>query len=359
MVSLAALIGAAAFAPAQAAFEFSPAYGGGGGGLAPAPMVAPVGQAFDVAQATVINGFGEDVPLEFAVQQIVPPDMDVSWGPGVDRSARVNWQGGQPWPQVLATALSPAGLEVGVGYGIVEIRSIAVVEVPVAPVAAPIFAMDKPATAKAPAPANSGVSISGLDDPDVLPAAGGGAQEPALLFPMEDAAPAAKPQGTMFVPMEADASAKPMTDNAMAEPVLEFEIEMPEANTADSGQMAQNTGQGMEVFDVDLVEAPVIADAPMNDVEMVPAVSAPAEQVWNAESGTMLRGVLQGWATNAGWAIAWQSDLDYPLMASAAFVGSFEDAARALINAFAMADPPVMATLYRGNNVIVVTTGAP
>lgn len=335
MVSLAALVSAAT--PAGAAFQFSPAYGGSAG-TGPAPVVAPVESV--IAQAEVLQGFGSDLAVETAIRQIVPPDVEVSWGAGVDRNAKVSWQGGKPWPQVLADALAPAGLEVGVGYGIVEIRRTAMAMAPMAPMAPPPMAAP---AAPAFTPAGGAVEINSPDAPGVLPPSNA---------PLFGQVPANGGQVPLFAPMEADASAPDAAPAPMAAPaVSEFEVDMPAPAAAPATQ----------VFDVDMVAAPVMAATPadMADIDMVPAVTAPSEQVWNAESGKTLRAVLQNWATEAGWAIAWESDLDYPLMASAAFVGSFEDASRALINAFAMADPPVMATLYRGNNVIVVSTGAP
>ena len=58
------------------------------------------------------TGFGRDVPLEFAVRQVVPAAMHVEYAETVDRQLRVSWQGGKPWPQVLHAVLVPIGLRV-------------------------------------------------------------------------------------------------------------------------------------------------------------------------------------------------------------------------------------------------------
>jgi hypothetical protein len=55
-------------------------------------------------------GFGRDVPLEFAVRQIAPPWLHVSYGDDVDGQMRVSWRGGRPWNQVLGGVLTPLGL---------------------------------------------------------------------------------------------------------------------------------------------------------------------------------------------------------------------------------------------------------
>ena len=58
------------------------------------------------------RGFGRDVPLDFAVRQLVPASMHVTYGATVDRQIRVSWQGGKPWQQVLHAVLVPLGLRV-------------------------------------------------------------------------------------------------------------------------------------------------------------------------------------------------------------------------------------------------------
>lgn len=83
------------------------------------------------------------------------------------------------------------------------------------------------------------------------------------------------------------------------------------------------------------------------------------EQVptWTALGGSTLRQTLDEWSGQAGWVIAWESERDYPLKASAEFYGDFGTAASNLIRAFSRATPPVRATVFKGNRVIVVTSG--
>ncbi len=57
-------------------------------------------------------GFGHDVPLEFAVRQLVPATMRIEYGDTVDRQLRVSWQGGKAWEEVLRTVTTPIGLRV-------------------------------------------------------------------------------------------------------------------------------------------------------------------------------------------------------------------------------------------------------
>lgn len=67
------------------------------------------------------TGYGDHVPLAFAVRQIVPHGVRVTYGAGVDPSAAVSWQGGREWNKVLATTVSPLGERINVGRAQVTI----------------------------------------------------------------------------------------------------------------------------------------------------------------------------------------------------------------------------------------------
>lgn len=56
-------------------------------------------------------GFGRQVPLAFAVRQIVPKDVAVTYSSDLDAdSVAVDWQGGLPWPDALRALLRKPGL---------------------------------------------------------------------------------------------------------------------------------------------------------------------------------------------------------------------------------------------------------
>jgi hypothetical protein len=67
-------------------------------------------------------GFGKRIPLSFAVRQIVPPAVKVTYGPGADPDALVDWRGGQGWNRVLLDAVRPLGLRLVMTHMAVEIR---------------------------------------------------------------------------------------------------------------------------------------------------------------------------------------------------------------------------------------------
>ena len=70
----------------------------------------------------IAQGFGDQVPLRFAVQQIVPRTVRVTYGPGADPDATVTWKGGRGWNWVLLHAVQPLGLRLVMTPMAVELR---------------------------------------------------------------------------------------------------------------------------------------------------------------------------------------------------------------------------------------------
>jgi hypothetical protein len=83
--------------------------------IQPSPLQPDVSIAHSVQSVhkpavVIARGFGHDVPLEFAVRQVVPPRMRVTYGESVDRQIRVSWDGGKAWDEVLRGVVAPLGL---------------------------------------------------------------------------------------------------------------------------------------------------------------------------------------------------------------------------------------------------------
>jgi hypothetical protein len=75
----------------------------------PAPRKAPRAHLHDPATPTA-RGFGTHIPLSFAVRQIVPTPIKVSYGRSANQAALVDWHGGRKWTLVLRDAVRPLGL---------------------------------------------------------------------------------------------------------------------------------------------------------------------------------------------------------------------------------------------------------
>jgi hypothetical protein len=81
--------------------------------LHPKPTRRPL-KRHVLAPEPAVSGFGDQVPLSFAVRQIVPANFQVAYADGVLQDAPVNWTGGEPWRATLADAVRPLGLIVTV-----------------------------------------------------------------------------------------------------------------------------------------------------------------------------------------------------------------------------------------------------
>jgi hypothetical protein len=80
------------------------------------------------------------VPLSFAVRQIVPARLLVTYANQINISALVSWKGGRPWNVVLADAVRPLGDRVSVSPASVRIYRSSASSQRVAPAGAPAAA---------------------------------------------------------------------------------------------------------------------------------------------------------------------------------------------------------------------------
>jgi hypothetical protein len=94
----------------QPSSEQTPTVSVGAGAGAPNTAVLPT------AHFAVAQGFGDQVPLAFAIRQIVPSTIKVQFGKSVDLRALVD-----PWNVVLWSALHPLGLHLVLKEGAVWI----------------------------------------------------------------------------------------------------------------------------------------------------------------------------------------------------------------------------------------------
>ena len=117
MVSI--LVPCLAFAPAKAEFlmmstpDASAPDASASAAPHPKPKRRPLNALVPPAELA-LSGFGDQVPLSFAVRQIVPHHFQVAYADAVQQDAPVDWKGGEPWRATLADAVRPLGLIVTV-----------------------------------------------------------------------------------------------------------------------------------------------------------------------------------------------------------------------------------------------------
>ena len=84
----------------------------------PAPITTPA----PASRFGSVEGFGNDIPLAMAMQQIVPSDYAYYFGEGVSPSTPVSWNGGKPWNMVVADMIAPAGMRLDVQGNVISIK---------------------------------------------------------------------------------------------------------------------------------------------------------------------------------------------------------------------------------------------
>jgi hypothetical protein len=102
--------------PVQAEFLLVPSPDVGSTGAA-APAIRPHKLQTHVLRApqdAPLQGFGHQIPLTFAVRQIVPAHFQVAFAGAVQKEAAVDWKGGDSWRAILARAVRPLGLVITV-----------------------------------------------------------------------------------------------------------------------------------------------------------------------------------------------------------------------------------------------------
>jgi hypothetical protein len=102
-------------APAQAEFLLVPSDPGSTDAAVPAIRPhKPQIHVLRAAQDPPLQGFGHQIPLTFAVRQIVPAHFQVVFADAVQKDAPVDWKGGDSWRETLADAVRPLGLVITV-----------------------------------------------------------------------------------------------------------------------------------------------------------------------------------------------------------------------------------------------------
>jgi hypothetical protein len=285
----------------------------------------------------VVSGFGSDLPLQVALQQVVPPQYKVSLAPDVDSGVHVSWRGGKPWRDVLADMLAPVRFSFTLQGDALMI--------------------------KRGGSSSSGIARAGSSKMDMIPddmiSSGAGkapAKTPAIMTtPMQDAPSQlfTKSQQKQVSPPIQEADVLPLSApvSAAAVPASHAATIPPFAPVVSEGGSVSSAAPGMPA-----VSSPVTALT-----SPTPAAPASSEQSWHAEKGQTLKTVLQDWAKAAHVKLYWATDYDYKLTTTMAYTGSFEDAVNRLFEQFNSAKPQPFGELHKkqqeGNVLIVNTYG--
>lgn len=251
----------------------------------------------DIKRVLPSSDFGSNIPLSFAIRQVLPPDMMVHYGPGVDSTKLVSWKGGRTVQAILDGLSGDNGLKY-----LVEGQLVTFV----------------PKDAAFQTAVQSGV-------PQAAPVATPVPPAPAVPAP---AAPAS----------QAPASQAPASQAPAPAPAAPAVVAVPPQPTNP--------------------DARVRSGAHIAPTELPKKTFAPADGgvgVYYAPAGEEIDAILANWASKTGWMVAYKTDMRYRLEAPLSFNGTFEQAVSGLIDAI-QATPRPRAMLYRGNHVVHVYT---
>lgn len=268
---------------------------------APAPSFDSV-----VATATqtpsdkaVLEGFGSDMPLALALQQIVPADYATSFESGVNVGQIVSWDGGKPWDQVVNEMLAPLQLQAVIVNKTVHVRSPGGWRQGDASPAAADKNNLRRANIKDPGEQSEQQDANALSD--IATASGG----PEKISPAEDrAASKAEPAA----PAESEALPTPEQLNA----------ETPDAAPATTPEAQQDVQQNVQKPALSLLAA-------ATESEKTPA------NPWEAKAGESLRDILTRWSEQAGVELVWMASYDYKIKQDVALKDDFTGAVESVI----------------------------
>lgn len=256
-------------------------------------------QSISVSAQTVVQGFGDNIPLAHAIEQIVPENYVVSFGKGVSVNEPVSWRGGTDWKSVLDVLAKNEGLSVRYDQDNILITQ---------------------------NPQNRASLSRGLD-----------------LVPYGDSNFEARIRDDSYA-----------SDIMANKPGLIF---------GGSGQVAHTEPEketGFGYVELNETEKVTPTNPPLPDSIFIgvddPSIYKPAQDIWEVFAGTTLEDILMDWGDRSGWTVIWNSEYSYPIVADAQFRGEFVDVAAKLIRSMERARPPVRGEFYKGNKVLVMET---
>jgi len=345
-----------------------------------------------------IEGFGKEVPLAFAVRQIVPNDYLVRFETGIDQAAKVSWSGSDEWQNVLGGVTTPRGLAfrldgqtviVGKSDGRPSPQVTSVAPMVAPPASRQAATASLPQAPTRPVEVTSGseeVRTGGLVIRATRPQMAAAPTAPvAVSTPPSPGVSTSRSRTTTPAPV----AIEPLPPAGSASSVA---VSPPVGS--DPSSWASTGGQtpsGREAAS----SAPISSGAasssppPQPPVSAPPAVAAAAPPVatavapqpgasassrrpgavaesqrgvsdgarigpWRAPKGETLNNVLSDWADKSGWSVVFQSRVVYELQAGAQFEGDFVEAATALLKSV-QTTPMPRATFFRGNRVLLVS----
>lgn len=316
--------------------------------------------------AEVVEGFGRDVPLVLALQQIVPTHYRYSFDDAISPGTRISWTGGQPWKDVIMDIAQRNNMNVDIVSNVVAFHRGGSSSAP---------------SASAFAGMPSAAGFSAVDSAPVMPIPTMPAPhdiQPVRSAPLpivqeEIAAPVVERKAPVVAPVAVKASKDAAFDPLLADNVpAKQKVENKRILTAEPAPampapvMANNPPSSFDmpmpiapIADAAPVAAPMITEVPRSSSQPVAeagneVVSPPSyvatdiasSREWAAMKGETLRQALTNWSQGAGVSLVWSSEYDYPLQTDVRIAASYADAVRTLLAGFSKAQPRPLGRLF-------------
>lgn len=275
------------------------------------------------------------IPLSLAVRLLAPPGTVVDFAPGVASKQGVIVPAGTK-VVALEKMLSGIGLQDENSGNTMTIEPIGA-----------MYASETPPSIPA-GPLSSGDYTS-----------------PGFVFQGQQAAMPSPPHPPSPAPLMATAAPLPPPEHLSQTPLTPENLpgHCPCGHLTTAELNAQSAAQNNNVHPHQMMASTIKSaplPAPTNFVPMLApaqdlAPPPPPDMTWTAGSGMTFDSVLQSWAQRAGWTVLYNTNINYPIEATATFNGPFLKAVEDLTYSV-HSHPPPLVQPYTGNHVILVTT---
>ena len=234
------------------------------------PVEPTLARSAPVSEETVYAdaiGFGKDMPLALAIQQILPPGYAYSFAKSVNPGERVSWNGGKQWNLVLSETLEPLGLSARISD-----KTVAIV----------------PSVGELSSSTTSPTSEEAGDIYAIEPASG---IEQEIRSPEINTETLPSQRLIIRDPGEQEAEQPSVSKSALLKPL---------ENTVSTPMDTDNETQNLSSETIATQEAAM----PVN-----------GDHKWSAQAGDSLKKVMYDWAKKADIQIIWEASHDYTLSA--------------------------------------------
>lgn len=330
-----------------------------------------------------VAGFGRDVPLVMALQQIAPAQYRYSFDHGIDPGMRISWSGGKKWRAIVADIARENSLAVDVVSNVIAFRRRSPMDIvadqmagnsstaPDSVMGVPIRTLDQNSDGSAIA-ADTAADMTVAANAPVVPVSPVSAvpvSPPVMPDPVADAAPLT---GVTGVPIILDDAAIAAKKRAEA-PITDDDIPAKEIKSRKKILTAGDVPTRYSTNPMEIVlggnPVPTISDVPngvavpndpvlegganpiVDDAPPVKKVDLNAIAEWQGRKNMTLHDVLGIWASNAGISLVWSSQYDYPLQTDVRIKGTLTDAVRTLLAGFSKASPRPIGRLFKNAEV--------